>query len=92
VKLAQVPGHLRLVDASADLFAERVDLHIVNLTIARDNKGDPVQPFSEMSQQFTYINPLATNSVQSLLPARDRVLLELDRQRLLDLNLVRVVP
>lgn len=92
VKLAQVPGHFRLIDASADLFAERTDLHIVNLAIARDNRNDPVQPFSELSQRLIYINPLAANAIQNILPARDRVLLELDRQRLLELDRLRVVP
>lgn len=64
----------------------------MNLAIARDNKDDQFQPFSEMSQRLPYFSPLATNAIQSGLSARDRVLLELDRQRLLGLDIVRFSP
>jgi hypothetical protein len=81
--------HFRLTDANLGLSAQRVDTHNVTLAIARNNVDDPVekraekmaQPFA--ARKYNYINPVATNTIQDEARARERVLLELDRQRLL---------
>ena len=84
--LSPVARRFRLTDASLGFSAQRVDAHTVNLAIARNNANDPPERArSRAARRYSYVNPVATNHIQDESGARERVLLELDRQRLLQI-------
>jgi hypothetical protein len=92
LSLKAVPRSFRLVEAEIDLTAARTDVHKVTVAIAVDKKRrgqQSLRTFYSMSRPgFTYYNAVAPTPLQQTTPARDRVLLELDRQRLLDLGVL----
>jgi hypothetical protein len=93
VELQAVPGSFRLVKASGDFNAQRKDVHKLIIAIALDKRPAPVA----FVPRNLVISPLAATAAQAGAPARTRVLLELDRQRLLEenqrlLNLLGVTP
>ena len=75
----------RLTDANLGISAQRIDTHNVTLAIARNNVNDRDEgkAKSAAARRYNYVNPVATNHIQEEAGARERVLLELDRQRLL---------
>jgi hypothetical protein len=86
--LEQVHRNLRLTDASFGLSAERMDEHSVIIAIARNNTNDPPERLKRrggLSMRYNTMNPVASNHIQEDATARERVLLELDRQRLLQI-------
>jgi hypothetical protein len=118
VALSPVKGSFRLVDALADLTADRTDIHKVTVAIAVDRPEEckdleiredceanercrwitqrsgrearcanrpRSRNYSLRNAPFTYYNALAPGSVQAKTDARGKVLMELERQRLLDL-------
>ena len=86
--------HFKLVTATGIFSSDRQDIHFVNIAIARDNRNDPrrLTRAAVVAQRFTYVHPLAPGAIQDQVSARDRVLFELDRQRLLDLGVLPVGP
>jgi hypothetical protein len=83
--LNTLPKNFRLDRANGDFSLERKDIHKVTLAIARDNRNDPPERArSRAARSYSYVNSVATNHIQDEAGARERVLLELDRQRLLD--------
>lgn len=86
--------HFKLINATGLFGADRTDFHNVTMAIARDNRNDPQARarFGLIAPRYTYVNPIAPGAVQEQVSARDRVIFELDRQRLLDLGVLQVGP
>lgn len=88
VTLSPVPKTFRLIEAAADIGVDRTDVHKVTIAIAVDKarlKGDRYR-YSLHSLGVPNYSPLAPSTLQAAIDARGRVILELDRQRLLELG------
>jgi hypothetical protein len=89
VTLSPVPKTFRLIEAAADIGVDRTDIHKVTIAIAVDKsrlKGDRYR-YSLHSLGAPSYNPLAPSTLLDAANARGRVILELDRQRLLELGI-----
>jgi hypothetical protein len=94
VVLSPVPGNFRLVEATADLSADRTDVHKVTVAIAvdKEKRRSATAFYMPGGGATPYYNAFAPSVFQSQLNARERIRLELDRQRLLELNVIGVTP
>ncbi len=94
VVLSPVPGNFRLVEAVADLSADRTDVHKVTVAIAvdKEKRRSATAFYVPGGGAAPYYNAFAPSLFQSKLDARERIRMELDRQRLLELNVIGVTP
>jgi len=90
VVLTPVTHRFRLAEANLHLLADRTDIHQVTVAMAVEHKKRPFVSRSGTRMMMAPITPLAAAAPQSDADARGKVLLELDRQRVLDEN-VRVL-